>query len=137
MKTSASKLRIGSLHILLILLLNASISSCRTTQPVLQSEYRETNFAQRTDSVFLHDSIFVHEYARGDTVYIDRIRDRWKERIVATTDTVYQTSTTTSTSTVRYVPRFYKWCTGLFWGAVILFIIYIALRIAKAVYLRR
>lgn len=42
------------------------------------------------DSIYVRDSLYIHEYARGETIYVDRTRyrefftDRWKR------DTIYQ-----------------------------------------------
>jgi hypothetical protein len=45
---------------------------------------------QQRDSVWLHDSVFVHEYTKGDTIFRDR--DRWHTHYVErlTVDTFYQ-----------------------------------------------
>lgn len=70
----------------------ASLAGCRTTRfvevPVVKTDTLVQLKAVR-DSVWLHDSVFVHEYAKGDTVYRDRDRwhTQWRERIL--TDTVY------------------------------------------------
>lgn len=71
----------------------ASLTGCRTTRfvevPVTKTDTLVQLKAVR-DSVWLHDSVFVHEYAKGDTVYRDRDRwhTQWRERIL--TDTVYR-----------------------------------------------
>lgn len=42
------------------------------------------------DSIYVRDSLYIHEYARGETIYVDRTRwreyyvDRWKR------DTIYK-----------------------------------------------
>ena len=41
------------------------------------------------DSVYLHDSVFVTHYSKGDTVYVDKVvtrykyKDRWRQDTVA------------------------------------------------------
>ena len=63
----------------------------RVTQDV-RSVRTDTVYVGHTerDSVYLHDSLYIHEYARGETIYVDRTRwreyfvDRWKR------DTVYE-----------------------------------------------
>lgn len=41
------------------------------------------------DSVYLHDSVFVNHYSKGDTVYVDKVvtkykyKDRWRYDTVA------------------------------------------------------
>ena len=62
----------------------------------------------------MHDSIFVREVMRGDTVYLTRTeyRDRWRTRLVH--DTVRHTEyvdRVVEKPPERYVPKFYKWCT--------------------------
>lgn len=58
-------------EIFAVLLLAAS---CTKTiyVPQTRTEYRDR---ERVDSLFIHDSVFVRETVKGDTVYRDR--DRW------------------------------------------------------------
>ena len=68
------------------------------------------------DTVLLHDSVFIQERTKGDTVYLTRTewRDRWRTRIER--DTVVDVRVEKEIIELppeRYVPRFYKWCTGL------------------------
>ena len=68
------------------------------------------------DTILLHDSIYVHEMMRGDTVYLTRTewRDRWRVRIER--DTVVDVRVEKEVikqPPEKYVPKFYKWCTGL------------------------
>lgn len=58
-------------HILLTALLTAS---CTKTIYVPQTRTEYVN-RERVDSLFIHDSIFVTERVKGDTVY--RYNDRW------------------------------------------------------------
>ena len=50
---------------------------------------------QRIDTIYRHDSVFIHERVKGDTVYLTRTewRDRWRIREVHDTirDTQYVT----------------------------------------------
>ena len=74
---------------------------------------------QRIDTIYRHDSVFIHERMKGDTVYLTRTewRDRWRIREVH--DTIHNTQYITQTiehPPEKYVPKFYKWCTGLFWA---------------------
>lgn len=57
-------------YILLILLL----AGCTKTIYVPQTRTEYVN-RERVDSLFIHDSVFVREYVKGDTVFRDR--DRW------------------------------------------------------------
>ena len=55
------------------------------------------------------DSIYIHEYSSGDTVYVDRYRDRVRYRTLHTCDTVYQTREQIRTlPPERYTPRAVK-----------------------------
>lgn len=78
----------------------------------------------RQDSTYHRDSIFVREYTRGDTVYLDRWRDRWHERTLTRTDTVYQDrEVQIQLPPERYVPRAVK---SLVWtgAAAIAFLLF-------------
>ena len=92
------------------------------------------NYIQKNheiDTIFVRDSIFVKEYLRGDTVYLTRTeyRDRWRTRVVH--DTVQHTEyvdRVVEKTPERYIPKFHKWCTGLFLAISILLISYCVLR---------
>lgn len=43
------------------------------------------------DSIYLHDSVYVKEFVKGDTVYIEKYKDRWRDRIREVHDTLYRT----------------------------------------------
>ena len=95
---------------------------------------------QRIDTVLLHDSVYVREVMRGDTVYLTRTewRDRWRTRLVH--DTVRHTEyvdRVVEKPPERYVPKFHKWCTGLFWIMAAGVIIYFILKIVIRFYLRK
>ena len=86
--------------------------------PVAQSN-DTTSFIQRSvssDTVYLRDSVYVSERQRGDTVYLTRVewRDRWRTRVER--DTVMDVRVEKEVVQLppeRYVPKFYRWCTGL------------------------
>lgn len=78
------------------LLLCALLGSCGTTKYVPVVEHRTDTLRvvqHQRDSIYLHDSIYVSQQQRGDTVWLttDRwhtqYRDRWKH------DTLYQSRT--------------------------------------------
>ena len=91
--------------------------------PVVQRS-DTTSYVQRSathDTIYLRDSVYVREVLKGDTVFRDRIayRDRWRTRLVH--DTIHDTQIVEKViekPPERYVPKFYKWCTGLFWALV-------------------
>lgn len=80
-RCSGSALRICwwcLIGIMATLLLSAALSSCTTTKYVEVEKVRhDTTYVTRIqrDSVLKHDSIFVKEWMKGDTVFRDR--DRW------------------------------------------------------------
>ena len=116
----------------IIILVSASCSSTKS-MPVVQSN-DTTSFIQRSarvDTVYLHDSVFVSEKMRGDTVYLTRVewRDRWRTRVER--DTVMDVRVEKEVVQLppeRYVPKFYKWCTGLLLTILVLAIGRLALK---------
>ena len=127
---SATFVRVLSMGI--IILASASCSSTKS-MPVVQSN-DTTSFIQRSarvDTVYLRDSVFVSEKMRGDTVYLTRVewRDRWRTRVER--DTVMDVRVEKEVVQLppeRYVPKFYKWCTGLLLAFLVLAIGRLALK---------
>lgn len=69
------------------------LTGCTTTKYVEVEKVKTDTVYQSKilkDSVWLHDSVFVKEYTKGDTVFRDR--DRWHTKFVEKliTDTVYK-----------------------------------------------
>ena len=84
------------------------------------------------DTIYLRDSVFISERQRGDTVYLTRTewRDRWRTRIER--DTVVDVRVEKEVVQLppqRYVPKFYKWCTGLLFAIGLLAIGRFALKL--------
>ena len=127
---SATFVRVLNMGI--IILVSASCSSTKS-MPVVQSN-DTTSFIQRSarvDTIYLHDSVFVSEKQRGDTVYLTRVewRDRWRTRVER--DTVMDVRVEKEVVQLppeRYVPKFYKWCTGLLLAFLVLAIGRLALK---------
>ena len=127
---SATFVRVLSMGI--IILANASCSSTKS-MPVVQNN-DTTSFIQRSarvDTVYLRDSVFVSEKQRGDTVYLTRVewRDRWRTRVER--DTVMDVRVEKEVVQLppeRYVPKFYRWCTGLLLAILVLAIGRLALK---------
>ena len=100
--------------------------------PVAQSN-DTTSFIQRSvssDTVYLHDSVYVSERQRGDTVYLTRVewRDRWRTRVER--DTVMDVRVEKEVVELppeRYIPPFYKRCTIALWAIIALAIGCVAL----------
>ena len=83
------------------------------------------------DTVVVRDSVFVSERQKGDTVYLTRVewRDRWRTRIER--DTVVDVRIEKEVVQLppeRYVPKFYRWCTGLLLAILVLAIGRLALK---------
>lgn len=97
--------------IIIILAAVAMLAGCRTTKYVTVPEHHTDTVyqvKQMRDSIYLHDSTFVREYVKGDTVRIvtemwhTAWRDRWR------TDTVYRSrvdSVLLPYEVVKEVPR--------------------------------
>ena len=86
------------------------LSACHTVQTLSDTTANHFTAHIQRDSIYLHDSVFVH--IRADTVFQERWHTRWRDRIVQHTDTVQVETTRTETVQVRYVPSFYKYCTA-------------------------
>jgi hypothetical protein len=95
------------------------------------------NMVYSIDTIYQHDSIYIREIQRGDTIYLTRTewRDRWRTHLVH--DTIHNTEYVTNTEyrdrviehpPEKYVPGFYKWCTIALWAIGLLAIGYWALR---------
>ena len=82
---------------LLIIFAVLLLAGCKTKERVVTVVETRTDtvlyHSTRLDSIYLHDSIYVNQYLKGDTVYVERsvwhtdIRERVK------TDTVYKSRT--------------------------------------------
>ena len=108
--------------------------SCRSLEPTISDTHNLSLIAHTShhDTVLLRDSVFISERQRGDTIYLTRTewRDRWRIREVH--DTIHDTQYITQTiehPPERYVPKFYKWSTALFYIFLFLFIFYIIIKI--------
>ena len=87
-----------------------ALPSCKSVNPCLSTIH------QTIDTIVMHDSVYVREVQRGDTVYLTRVewRDRWRTRVER--DTVMDVRVEKEVVQLppeRYVPKFYRWCTGL------------------------
>ena len=93
--------------------------SCRSLDPTTlhhATQHHTTQHNVTHDTVYLRDSVYVSERQRGDTVYLTRVewRDRWRTRVER--DTVMDVRVEKEVVQLppeRYVPKFYRWCTGL------------------------
>ena len=105
----------------------------------IDTDRNESHFLQHVDtvmvrdSVYRHDSVIYRERTVLDTVYItkevyrDRLEARGERQKAVRTDTVVVTEWREKVIELppeRYVPKFYKWCTGLLWAIGLLAIGY-------------
>ena len=105
----------------------------------IDTDRYESHFLQRVDTVVVRDSVLVRdsvvqrERTIHDTVYItkevyrDRLEARGERQKAVRTDTVVVTEWREKVIELppeRYIPKFYKWCTGLLWAIGILTIGY-------------
>ena len=107
--------------------------SCKSVEAVTSDAHNSSliTHSSHHDTVVLHDSVFVREVMKGDTVYLTRVewRDRWRTRMVH--DTIVRTDSIVQVienPPERYVPKFYKWCTGLLLAILVLAIGRLALK---------
>ena len=107
--------------------------SCRSLEPTISGTHNLSLIAHTShhDTVVLRDSVFVSEKQRGDTVYLTRVewRDRWRTRVER--DTVMDVRVEKEVVQLppeRYVPKFYRWCTGLLLAILVLAIGRLALK---------
>ena len=120
--------------------------SCKSVEPaIVASATSSASAATHThdtivqrDTVFRHDSVIYRERTIHDTVYItkevyrDRLEARGERQKAVRTDTVVVTEWREKVIELppeRYVPKFYTWCTGLFWAIFVLAIIVVIVRL--------
>ena len=130
---------IGMIAVALITL----FCGCKTVTKVVEVEKVRTDTTYITkhqrDSIHVHDSVYLHEYTRGDTVYIEKVRWRTDYKEKLRIDTIYMSKTDTvkveKTETV--IQKESKWKRlGKMIGkmlavALLLFAIYCIIKIAQ------
>ena len=113
-----------------------SCRSVRSVQEVRSSEvqkFRSVDTVLLRDSVYRHDSVIYRERTIHDTVYITK--EVYRDQRLSTFDSQHSSKADTVVVTEyrdrvvehppeKYVPKFYKWCTGLFWAIGLLTIGY-------------
>ena len=63
-----------------ILIVLSGCSSWWKAREALVVHHHDTLEVRQRDSIYLRDSVYVREWMKGDTVYIDRFRDRYVYR---------------------------------------------------------
>ena len=82
--------------LLTIALVALAVASCKQTEYVTVERVRTdtVRITRNTrDSIYLHDSVFVNQYQRGETVYVEKEKwhTRYQDRLLL--DTIYQSRT--------------------------------------------
>lgn len=77
----------------LILPLALTLTACSPRLRIVQVPEVHTEIRERLriDSVYLHDSIYLHEYTRGDTIYLTKEHHHWHYRTKTDTLRLYRT----------------------------------------------
>ena len=120
---------LSSLFLFFLLVSCRSLDVPRIAQ--MDTDRHESHLLQRIDTIYRHDSIYIREVQRGDTVYLTRVewRDRWRTHLVHDTivriDSIMQVI---EHPPERYIPPFYKRCTALFWTLMALLLMYAIVR---------
>lgn len=67
---------------IVLIMLVLLMASCKTRTVVVETVRTDTTYITKhqRDSIWLHDSIYMHEYQKGDTVFM--LRDRWHTQYV-------------------------------------------------------
>lgn len=118
MKNSKTKglLARGAVFVLL-LAASASCSPKIVERIVVQ---HDTTTVHHRDTTYRRDSIYIREWMKGDTVYVDRFRDRylyrdrWRDSIVVRVDSV-AVETTKEVKVERPLNAWKRFKIGAFW----------------------
>ena len=120
--------------------------SCKSLDPaIVASATSSASAATHThdtmvqrDTVYRHDSVIYRERTIHDTVYITK--EVYRDRLHSTLNSQHSTLADTihiveyrdrviEHPPKRYIPKFHKWCTGLFWAIFVLAIIVVIVRL--------
>ena len=74
--------------VLCIIALAALVTSCRTVYVDRPVTHTEIEYRDRVDSIAVHDSVYIKETVKGDTVRVVEYRFRDRFRYIYSTDTV-------------------------------------------------
>lgn len=123
------------------IILGIALSSCRSQSIQCSHENDSVRVEYRHDSVYIwkFDSVYVSEKQRHDTIFLTKEKwsIRYRDSIVQVHDTITTTKTETIVQTERYIPKFYKGSTIALWVLIAAIVVYIVIRVVKAIYLRR
>lgn len=85
--------RARTIYIIIVVLICLLVCcGCKTQYVEVERVRIDTTYItqHQRDSIYLHDSTYVHEYIKGDTIYVEV--DRWKTHYIERTshDTIYK-----------------------------------------------
>lgn len=75
---------------IVIVLALVLLTGCTKTIYVPQTR-TEYEYKERVDSLYIRDSIFVTEKQKGDTIFINKYKERIREKVVMRNDTIIKT----------------------------------------------
>ena len=125
--------------ILAILCLVGCKSVAPIVTPSVHTDSIRVSAAHDSIRVYERDSVFIDRFIKADTVWLTTTKYsiRYRDREVVRKDTIYQVQKETEVVREKYTPPFYKRCTAGFWVLLIGILIWIALRVWKAIYLKK
>ena len=103
--------------------------SCKSLEVVSSSEVQNVQKCRSVDTVVVRDSVVQRERTIHDTVYItkevyrDRLHSPLNSQHSTLADTIHiveYRDRVIEHPPERYVPKFYRWCTGLLWAILVL-----------------
>lgn len=119
----------------------ATLCSCKSSQVTVVERVRtDTCYIskEKKDSIYVRDSVFLHEYTKGDTVYVEKTRVNLVTQERLRIDTVYKAkvdSVPVPYPVVKEVNKLYGWQKWLMWtgvGAILCLLIFIGYKIWRA-----
>lgn len=100
-ETPSTKRALAALIIIAVAFILLALLGCKSSRPI-ENQSRTDTTALRHDTLFLfrtsydtlhtHDSIYIREIQRGDTILITKFRDRYLYKVVERHDTLYKAS---------------------------------------------
>ena len=111
--------------------LKSNVNESKVESQKLKVNETDIQHSARRDSIVyrekvVHDTVYITK-----EVYRDRLEARGERQMAVRTDTVVVTEWREKVIELppeKYVPKFYKWCTGLLWAIGLLAIGYWALK---------
>lgn len=97
------------------------LPSCGLLRPrIIERVHHDTTTVNLRDSILLRDSIYIREWMKGDTVFVDRFRDRylyrdrWRDSIIVKHDSL-TVETTKEVKVGSPLSAWQKFRIGGFW----------------------